>query len=190
MRRDSAESPEEDSILMTNVEFEEKFIINFGFASKEEKKNYLKSNPDKFILMDLTCFDPQEFFSEFPQLSGVFSALFCDEEKKIEIYLKDHQELFLAKIAELGFSPVETTILSHGFVFPRTIAQIINEAHFAFAEKVASREDIDRAMKFGVNYPKGPFEWSKGKEAIVRTLLEELHSKTNDPRYIPSPLLK
>lgn len=175
---------------MTNVEFDDKFIINFGFASKEEKKNYLKSNPDKFILMDLTCFDPQEFFTEFPQLCGVFSALFCDEEKKIEVYLRTHQEMFIDKLKELGFAPVETTILSHGFVFPRTIAQIINEAHFALSEKVASREDIDRAMKFGVNYPKGPFEWSKGKESIVRTLLEELHAKTQDPRYIPSPLLK
>lgn len=175
---------------MTNVEFDGKFIIQFGFGSKEEKKDFLRSHSDKFILMDLTCYDPKEFLGEFPQLSGVFSALFCDEEKKIEVHLRSHGESFISKLNELGFSPVRTTILSHGFIFPRTIAQIINEAHFALSERVASREDIDRAMKYGVNYPKGPFEWAQGREVVVRTLLEELYEKTKDPRYIPSPLLK
>ena len=175
---------------MTNVEFDDKFILNFGFGTKEEKKSFLRSHPDKFILMDLTCFDPKEFLEEFPQLCGVFSALFCDEEKKTEVYLRSQNETFISKLKELGFSPIETTILSHGFIFPRTIAQIINEAHFALSDKVASREDIDRAMKYGVNYPKGPFEWAKGREAVVRTLLEELYEKTKDPRYIPSHLLK
>ncbi len=175
---------------MTNVEFDGKYILNFGFGTKTEKKVFLNTHSDKKVVMDLTCYDPKEFYAEFPQLAGVFSALFCDEEKKIEVHLRSDKEEFLQKFKELEFNPVETRILSHGFIFPRTIAQIINEAHFALSENVASREDIDRAMKFGVNYPKGPFEWSKGKETIIRTLLEELHTSTHDPRYIPSPLLK
>jgi len=44
-------------------------------------------------------------------------------------------------------------------------------------------------MKYGVNYPKGPFEWSKGKEIYITTLLDELFQKTQDKRYIPSKLL-
>jgi 3-hydroxybutyryl-CoA dehydrogenase len=90
---------------------------------------------------------------------------------------------------ELGFRPFEISILSCGFIFPRTIVQIINEAHFALEENVASRKDIDRAMKFGVNYPQGPFEWSEGREKFVLTLLNELFEKTLDKRYLPSKLL-
>jgi 3-hydroxybutyryl-CoA dehydrogenase len=97
---------------------------------------------------------------------------------------------FISKLIELGFTPIETSIVSCGFIFPRTIAQIINEAHFALEESVASRKDIDRAMKYGVNYPKGPFEWSEGRELFVLTLLNELFEKTKDKRYLPSKLLQ
>ena len=173
---------------MTNVSFEN-IVLNFGFASKEEKKKFLIENPEKHVYMDLTCYDPAEFYAEYPQLKGSFSALFCDENKKIEIHFLKHEPLVWDKFKELGFSPVETTIVSTGFVFPRTIVQIINEAYFALDEGVASKEDINRAMKFGVNYPKGPFDWSEGREEYVRTLLSELYSKTKDKRYIASPLI-
>lgn len=174
---------------MTNVSFDN-ILINFGFGTKEEKKEILKQNPDKHVFMDLTCYDPQEFYHEFPQLKGTFAALFCDEQKKMEIHFKERNEAVLNKLRDLGFHPVETSIVSCGFVFPRTIVQIINEAYFALYEGVASKEDINRAMKFGVNYPKGPFEWSYGKEIYVRTLLNELLQKTGDQRYRCSELLK
>jgi 3-hydroxybutyryl-CoA dehydrogenase len=37
---------------------------------------------------------------------------------------------------------------------------------------VATAEDIDRAMKLGANYPKGPFEWTNeiGANRILQTL--------------------
>lgn len=171
---------------MTNVQFDN-FLINFGFGTKEEKQNVLKANPEKHIIMDLTCYDPKEFYDEYPQLKGCFAALFCDESKKIEVHCLKHEPEVIAKFKELGFNPVETTIVSCGFIFPRTIVQIINEAYFALGEGVASKEDINRAMKFGVNYPKGPFEWSQGRELYVRTLLKELLQKTQDKRYLAAP---
>lgn len=173
---------------MTNVLFENT-LINFGFGTKEEKKKLLRENNDKDIYMDLTCFDPEEFYQEFSHLKGCFAALFCDEDKKMEIHFKEKNEKVLEKLRELGFTPLETTILSCGFIFPRTIVQIINEAFYALEEGVAAREDIDRAMKYGVNYPKGPFEWSLGRELYVRTLLMELLQKTKNNRYKPSALL-
>lgn len=188
MKSVSEENRNVGFINMTNVSFEN-IVINFGFGTKEEKKKVLSENKDKKVFMDLTCYDPSEFYSEFPQLKGTFAALFCDESKKMEIHFNERNEAVLAKLKELGFKPLETTIISCGFVFPRTIVQIINEAHFALEEEVASKEDINRAMKFGVNYPKGPFEWSAGKEMYVRTLLAELLSKTSDRRYIASKLI-
>ncbi|MBA2404786.1 MAG: hypothetical protein H0V66_08445 [Bdellovibrionales bacterium] len=173
---------------MTNIQFG-KTLINFGFGTKEEKKQILLENTNKDVFMDLTCYDPQDFYSIFPQLKGSFAALFCDGEKKVEVHMKEKNDDFITKLKELGFNPYVSTIVSCGFVFPRTIVQIINEAHFALEENVASKKDIDRAMKFGVNYPKGPFEWSQGREVFVKTLLHELHQKTKDDRYLPSRLL-
>jgi 3-hydroxybutyryl-CoA dehydrogenase len=173
---------------MTNVTFKD-LLISFGHGPKDEKKDILRSNPSRSVYMDLTCFDPSEFYQEFPNLQGSFAALLCDENKKVEVHYRKKSPDFAMKMESLGFTLVETSLVSCGFVFPRTIVQIINEAYFALDEKVASREDINRAMKFGVNYPKGPFEWSAGKEDVIRTLLLELHFKTKDLRYIPSPSL-
>lgn len=188
MKKDLGEKPKEDFINMTNI-FIDDLIISFGFESKERKKDFLRSHPNSKVYMDLTCYDPAEFYTEFPQLKGTFAALFADETKKIEVHLREHDPRFFSKLNELGFNPMEISIISCGFIFPRTIVQIINEAYFALEEKVASPEDIDRAMKFGVNYPKGPFEWARGKEIFVKTLLDELFQKTGDHRYKSSKLL-
>ena len=158
-------------------------LIEFGFKTKDEVKSFLQKNADKKIYMDLSCYDPADFYQDFPQLKGSFAALFCDENKKIEIHFKEKNPAVLEELKSLGFSPVETTIVSCGFIFPRTIAQIVNEAYFALEEEVASKEDINRAMKFGVNYPKGPFEWAAGKESYFVALLKELRAKTGDDRY-------
>jgi 3-hydroxybutyryl-CoA dehydrogenase len=76
-----------------------------------------------------------------------------------------------------------------GFIAPRIIAAIINEAFFALEDGVSTREDIDTAMKMGTNYPYGPFEWAEllGKAAICRLLLQL--AKT-DVRYNPAPILQ
>ncbi len=173
---------------MTNVSFEN-YLLNFGFGTKEEKREILRANPEKIVVMDLSCYDPQDFYAEFTNLAGSFAALFCDEAKKIEVHFRERHDDILKKLIELGFKPLEVSIISCGFIFPRTIVQIINEAHFALEEGVAGREDINRAMRFGVNYPKGPFEWSAGRELFVRTLLEELLTKTQDKRYVASNLI-
>ena len=72
-----------------------------------------------------------------------------------------------------------------GFVSPRVISMIINEAFLALGEGVSTREQINTAMKLGTNYPYGPFEWAEkiGVER-VKSLLTAL-SQSN-PRYTPA----
>jgi 3-hydroxybutyryl-CoA dehydrogenase len=71
-----------------------------------------------------------------------------------------------------------------GMVSLRVIFMIINEAYCTEEDGTASREDIDKAMKLGTNYPYGPFEWAEkiGKHHIVATL-QSLERHTNDDRY-------
>jgi 3-hydroxybutyryl-CoA dehydrogenase len=72
----------------------------------------------------------------------------------------------------------------------RITSCIVNEAFLALSEGVATAEDIDRAMKLGANYPKGPFEWAEeiGARSIVRTLdsLREAHGDA----YLAAPSLR
>jgi 3-hydroxybutyryl-CoA dehydrogenase len=182
MEKGLEENPKRDFTSMTNVEKQD-ILINFGYGTKEEKKKILFDHPDKKVFMDLTSFNPEEFYSNFPQLHGCFSALFCNDNKKIEVHLRHENQLFLTEMKNLGFTAITTTLISSGFIFPRTIALIINEAYFALEEGIASKEDINRAMKFGVNYPKGPFEWAHGREKVVVSILNELLNSTQDQRY-------
>ncbi|MFG3011976.1 3-hydroxyacyl-CoA dehydrogenase [Streptomyces cinerochromogenes] len=74
-----------------------------------------------------------------------------------------------------------------GMIVARTVARIIDLAHDAVAKGVATEEDIDTAMRLGVNYPLGPFEWSRGlPRAWAHELLDELHERDPSGRYAPS----
>jgi 3-hydroxybutyryl-CoA dehydrogenase len=76
-----------------------------------------------------------------------------------------------------------------GFVAARVISMIVNEAFFAFGENISTIEEIDKAMKLGTSYPKGPFEWAEkiGVDKIY-LLLRKLAEK--EERYLPAPALE
>lgn len=46
-----------------------------------------------------------------------------------------------------------------GEVLRAVVRGVIEEANHAYAQGVASREDIDLVMRLGMNWPRGPFEW-------------------------------
>lgn len=78
---------------------------------------------------------------------------------------------------------------SPGFVTSRINALIGNEAFRMLQEGVASAEDIDTALKLGLNHPMGPFEMVDLVGLDVRlSILEFLH-KTLGEAYRPSNLL-
>lgn len=78
---------------------------------------------------------------------------------------------------------------SPGFVTSRINAMIGNEAFYMLQEGVASAEDIDKALKLGLNHPMGPFELVDLVGLDVRlNILEYLH-KTLGEKYRPCPLL-
>ncbi|MEV0978664.1 3-hydroxyacyl-CoA dehydrogenase [Streptomyces sp. NPDC049915] len=74
-----------------------------------------------------------------------------------------------------------------GMIVARTVARIVDLAHDAVAKGVATEEDIDTAMRLGVNYPLGPFEWSRrlGRHWAY-ALLDDLHLRDPSGRYAPS----
>ncbi|KUN83956.1 3-hydroxyacyl-CoA dehydrogenase [Streptomyces bungoensis] len=74
-----------------------------------------------------------------------------------------------------------------GMIVARTVARIVDLAHEAVAKGVATEEDIDTAMRLGVNYPLGPFEWGRRLgRGWAYELLDDLHLRDPSGRYAPS----
>jgi len=59
---------------------------------------------------------------------------------------------------KMGKEPVEVKKDTPGFIVNRLMIPHMIEAIKMFEEGVASVEDIDKAVKLGLNYPMGPFE--------------------------------
>ncbi len=70
------------------------------------------------------------------------------------------------------------------------IAPAVNEAAWLLENDVATREDIDKAVKLGLGWPKGVFEYADeyGIDKIVEAL-KKLKEETGFEEYEPQPLL-
>jgi 3-hydroxybutyryl-CoA dehydrogenase len=95
-----------------------------------------------------------------------------------------------AWLTALGFValPVADT---PGLVVARTVAMLINEAADAVLQGVCTPAGADAAMKLGVNYPAGPFEWLAAWDVReVVALLDALDVMYRGERYRVSPWLR
>ncbi len=78
---------------------------------------------------------------------------------------------------------------SPGFVTSRINAMIGNEAFYMLQEGIATAEDIDKALKLGLNHPMGPFELVDLVGLDTRLhILEYLHKSLGE-KFRPAPLL-
>jgi 3-hydroxybutyryl-CoA dehydrogenase len=95
-----------------------------------------------------------------------------------------------AWLGAAGFAPQRIADVP-GLVVARTVAMLINEAADAVHQGVCSAAEADTAMKLGVNYPAGPFEWLQRWHAgAVVALLERLDAHHRGERYRVSPWLR
>jgi 3-hydroxybutyryl-CoA dehydrogenase len=79
---------------------------------------------------------------------------------------------------------------SPGFITTRVNALIGNEAFAMLEGGIASAEDIDKALKLGLNHPMGPFELVDLVGLDVRlSILEYLHSTLGE-KYKPNGMLR
>jgi len=98
----------------------------------------------------------------------------------------------LASVVEVGKRMRKEVVVikeSPGFITSRINAMIGNEAFYMLQEGIASAEDIDKALKLGLNHPMGPFELVDLVGLDTRLhILEYLH-KTLGEKFRPCPLL-
>ena len=89
----------------------------------------------------------------------------------------------------MGKQPITVTD-SPCFVTSRLIQTFINEAIFCLYQGVSSKEEIDTAMKLGMNHPMGPLELADfiGLD-VVLSMQQALCDGFQEPKYRPCPLL-
>ncbi len=168
----------------------------------------LESKIEIFTLLDKVCRPATILASNTSSLSiteiaGVtYRAKLCvgmhffnpvHKMKLIEIVrARETDEDTLATAVEVGKRMGKEVVViqeSPGFITSRINALIGNEAFYMLAAGIASAEDIDKAVKLGLNHPMGPFELVDLVGLDTRLhILEYLH-QTLGEKYRPAPLL-
>ena len=91
----------------------------------------------------------------------------------------------------LGKESIEVKIDAPGFVVNRIMIPQFIEAIRVLEEGIATAEDIDKAIKLGLNHPMGPFELQDFAGVDIGYHVMEYFSKEfNDAQYAPPLLLK
>jgi len=172
-------------------------IFDFVIYKSPEQMEVYRDHPKAIAFLNTTKISLaalcKPFKHEFSCHLFGFAGLptFLNREiLEVSLYKPEHKERMQEICTALNtkFLVVEDRV---GLVTPRVIAMIINEAYYTVEEKTATREDIDKAMKLGTNYPYGPFEWCEliGL-AHVYELLDALYLDTKDERYKICGLLR
>jgi len=91
---------------------------------------------------------------------------------------------------KIGKTPVNVNE-APGFVVNRILVPLVNEAVGILADGVATKEEIDLAMKLGANHPMGPLALGDliGLDVCL-AIMEVLHSEFGEDKYRPHPFLR
>jgi len=98
-------------------------------------------------------------------------------------------------IAELATQRFKKTVVTSkdvpGFIVNRVLIPLINEACFALQEGLATPEDIDTAVKLGLNHPMGPLTLADfvGLDTCLY-IADVLHRELGEDKYRPASLLR
>ncbi len=92
--------------------------------------------------------------------------------------------------ARLGKTSVESRDRA-GFIVNALLLPYLLDAVRMLEQGFASREDIDAAIRLGLNHPMGPLELIDliGVDTTL-AIAEVLHDEFREPRYAPPPLLR
>lgn len=160
--------------------------LDLQFDNKPDRVSLLEKLPARLLIVNSVVSTLAQIHPSFVRInawptflsSALVEASCLNDEKKKRA--EEALSLFNKKIEWVPDEP--------GFITPRIICMIINEAFFALSDGVSTKGEMDTAMKLGTNYPYGPFEWAQkiGLENIT-TLLTTLSK--HQSRYTPSKLL-
>ncbi|MFD1606950.1 3-hydroxyacyl-CoA dehydrogenase [Oceanobacillus luteolus] len=152
--------------------------------------------PETILASNTSTMSPTEIGAQTSRPDKVVAMHFFNPVHKMKLIevirgleTSDETVNFVHEVAEkINKTTVEVNEFP-GFVTSRMNCLIGNEAMNLLMEGVASAEDIDTAMKLGLNHPMGPLELADlvGLDTRLRNM-EYLHATLGE-KYRPSPLL-
>ena len=99
-------------------------------------------------------------------------------------------DIVVKAVEMMGKEPVVVKKDSAGFVVNRILIPALNEALYLVWEGVADRDEIDKAIRLGLNWPMGPLTLLDhvGLDT-TSSILEVFQRELGDRKYRPCPLL-
>ena len=161
-------------------------FIDLEFINEEARKALLAQLLPKTIIVNSVTDTLQQINPSFVRING-WNTFLSSNIIEAACHNEDVKSM-TEKIFSAFHKTIEWLDDEPGFVTPRVVSMIVNEAFIALADDVSTKDEINTAMKLGTAYPYGPFEWAEkiGLQNIV-TLLQQL--STTQPRYKPAELL-
>jgi 3-hydroxybutyryl-CoA dehydrogenase len=175
-------------------------MLEEGVASKEEIDFAMTAAGFKmgpFALMDFIGHDVN-----FAVTQSVWQSFWYDERYKPSFSQKKLVEAgYLGKKSGRGFydysskealvttKEVDETLAA--YIFKRILVMLINEAADTVQTGICSEQDVELAMLYGTNYPKGLLKWAEeiGIEEVIYQL-DGLYDRYHEARYRVSPYLR
>jgi 3-hydroxybutyryl-CoA dehydrogenase len=147
------------------------FVIEAVFEDLELKRNVFKAldeitRPDVILTSNTSSMSVTEIAMATKRPEKVAGMHFFNPAplmKLVEVirgyYTNGETTLLVMEMSrKMGKEPVEVRKDTPGFIVNRLMIPHFLEAIRMVEEGIASPEDIDKAVKLGLNYPMGPFE--------------------------------
>jgi 3-hydroxybutyryl-CoA dehydrogenase len=175
-------------------------LSNLDLQSKRKNLELLdKALPESTAILsssvNMSALDQSQWVSMRHRLVGIAALPTLIRNSVVEVSPTIYTSESAVDVARKFFKSMKKDVAvvqdRVGMVLPRILCQIINEAMFAVQQDAALPKDIDTAMRLGMNFPSGPFEWGEriGFKQVY-AVLNALHADLGEERYRICPLLK
>jgi len=92
---------------------------------------------------------------------------------------------------KMGKEPIVVKKDSPGFIVNRVLVPVLNEAVYLVWEEVAGRDEVDKAVRLGLNWPMGPLRLLDyvGLDTAL-AMMKVFQKELGDVKFQPCPLLE